>query len=74
MKRKDITALHAQTLEELQVKLRELQQELAQTRVEKAAGKLTNVSLVQTLQNDIARVKTIVTEKQLTAALAAAAK
>lgn len=64
MKSRDIRALHDQTLSELATQLEKLLQELAQVRIEKAAGKLSNVSKVQTLQDDIARVKTVLTEKK----------
>jgi ribosomal protein L29 len=41
----------------------ELGQQLAQERIKKRAGKLKNTSLVKTLSDNLAKVKTIMTEK-----------
>lgn len=64
MKTKDIQALHQKTSAELQKMQTELQLKLAKARIEKKAGKLENTSLVKTLSDDIARVKTIMREQQ----------
>jgi ribosomal protein L29 len=65
MKRKDITALHDKTEKELNKMQQELQLQLAKSRMEKKAGKLENISLVKTLADDVARIKTVIREKQL---------
>ncbi|MEX0895476.1 MAG: 50S ribosomal protein L29 [Patescibacteria group bacterium] len=72
MKRNDITALHDKGIDALEEQLLQLQQELAKARIEKAAGKLANVSSVKMLKHDIARVKTVLHEKTVVAAEAAA--
>lgn len=68
MKRNDITALHGKSIEELQKQLGELEQDIAKNRIEKAAGKLANTSLVNVQQRDIARIKTVLHEKTVAAA------
>jgi ribosomal protein L29 len=65
MKRNDITKLHEQTVPELDKVSIDLVNQLAKARLEKAAHKLENVTLVKTLSTDIARVKTIIKEKKL---------
>ncbi|MFH2118404.1 MAG: 50S ribosomal protein L29 [Candidatus Paceibacterota bacterium] len=65
MKTKDIKALHEQTIAQLQKQLIGLQQQLAQNRIKKHAGKLENTSLVKLGADDIARIKTIIKEKQM---------
>lgn len=71
MKRNDITALHEKTLEELRGQLQELRQQLAHTRLERGAGK-ASLSKVRSLADDVARVNTVLREKQLRAAAQAA--
>lgn len=70
MRSNDITALHGKTVTELETQLKQLQKDLAQARIEKAAGKLANVTSVSMMQDDVARIKTIIHEKELAAALA----
>ena len=65
MKRKDITALHGQTSQELEQQLQELQKNLAKVNLELPAGKLTDVRLPGKIKDDIARIKTILREQQL---------
>ncbi len=65
MKRTDIKELRAKTVKELNKSLVDLQMQLAVARMEKKAGKLANVSLVPTLADDIARIKTTLNEKSL---------
>lgn len=65
MKRNDITALHSKSISELNTQLEGLLLDLAKARLEKKAAKLADVSLVKRLSNDIARVKTIIHEKEL---------
>ncbi len=63
MKHKDIAILHQKTTTELEVELEKLLKELTKARLEKATGKLSNVALVHTLADDVARVRTIIKEK-----------
>lgn len=63
MKRKDITTLHQKTVAELQTELEKLLKELTKARLEKSAGKLSNVALAHTLADDVARVRAIIKEK-----------
>mgnify|MGYP006419932369 CR=1 FL=1 len=65
MKTKDITELRAKTDKELLEVVADLQMKLAVARMEKKAGKLANTSLVSTLADDVARVKTILREMKL---------
>lgn len=65
MKRNDIKALHDQTIPELNQRLVEISEELIKARLEKGAAKLTNLRLVSTLADDLARVKTILGEKMM---------
>lgn len=67
MKRNDITALHEQTVSELNTKLAEIIKSFDQARSENAAGKLKNTSSLYQLKKDIARVKTIIRQKTLLA-------
>ena len=63
MKKNDIKALHQKTVAELEKMLNELNLSLAAKRLMKKAGRLENVSEIRTLSDDIARVKTVITEK-----------
>ncbi len=69
MKRNDINALHTMTVEDLRKKLTELSQAFAKAKLEKKVGKLANRRFAATLSDDIARVKTILTEKEMEASL-----
>lgn len=65
MKRNDITDLHDKTVAELHQQLAELRLQLGKMQVEKKANKLANPRLVSTVRDDIARIKTVMTEKSL---------
>jgi ribosomal protein L29 len=65
MKRNDIKQLQQLSVEELNKKLNELSMSLAKSRLEKKAGRLANPRLVSTLADDLARVKTFLTQKQV---------
>lgn len=67
MKRKDITALHEKTRAELLKQLDEVQIKLATARLQKTVGKLTNPALIQVMRNDIARIKTVLRQQEMTA-------
>ena len=53
--------------EELNVKLGELKQELFNLRLNHATGQLTNPMQINTCKKDIARIKTILKERELNA-------
>ena len=63
MKRKDITALHDLTPAELQKKLQDLLSQMSKMKLEKKVGKLTNTKAVINLRRDVARIKTVISEK-----------
>lgn len=65
MKRNDIKALHQKTAAELDKELLSLNHELANMRLQKKVGKLSSVAKLKNLSDDIARIKTILTEKKL---------
>ena len=65
MKRTDITALHEMSVAELNSKLTAIEAELGKSKVENAVGKLKNPASLTLLRKEIARIKTIVREKEL---------
>ena len=62
MKAKELREL---TNEELAVKLKTLKQELFNLRFSNATGQLTNPMQIVSCKKDIAKVKTILTEREL---------
>jgi large subunit ribosomal protein L29 len=64
MKSNDKKALHTKSVNQLQQQLDELQGELAKSRLELHANKLEDVSKINRLRKDIAKVKTVITAKQ----------
>ena len=66
MKRNDIQKLATLTIGELHAQLTEVTTQLAKARLEKQAGKLSNPRLVSTYADNVARIKTIIKEKELT--------
>lgn len=61
----DIKALHQAKAEELQGMLKELELELAQARLARGAQKLTDVASIKRLSDAIARIKTVLREREL---------
>ena len=59
--------LHELTVEELNVKLKELSEELFNLRFRHAIGQLENPSSLKNCKKDIARVKTVIRERELRA-------
>jgi large subunit ribosomal protein L29 len=55
--------------DELRAKLKELQEELFNLRFQLATGQIENVGRIRTVRRDIARLKTIQSERQLAALL-----
>ena len=64
MKRNDIKALHQKTVAELEKELVKLTNDLANMRLQKKVGKLDSVAKLKNVSDDIARIKTIITEKE----------
>ena len=64
MKAKEIREL---TVEELNTKLKELKEELFNLRFRHAIGQLENPAALNVCKKDIAKVKTILREKELAA-------
>lgn len=59
--------LHEMTIEELNGKLKELKEELFNLRFRNTTGQLENPVSLRTCKKDIARVKTIIREKEIKA-------
>lgn len=64
MKAKEI---HAMTNDELNAKLGSLKEELFNLRFRHATGQLENPNVLKTVKKDIARVKTVIRERELKA-------
>lgn len=64
MKRAQIKALHQKTVAELNAELVKLELELAKDKLELTAQKLEDTSKPDRLRKEVARIKTILTEKQ----------
>jgi large subunit ribosomal protein L29 len=64
MKRNDIKKLHELSIADLNKKLTELVAQLATARLEKRVGRLANPRLVSNLSDDVARIKTVMREKE----------
>ncbi len=67
MKRTDITQLQEMSLDELHTKLDELVKEMATVKLEKMANKLKDVKKPSKLSDDIARIKTVIRQKTVSA-------
>jgi ribosomal protein L29 len=65
MKKKELKDLHLKNKEELQSLMRKAQEELTKLKMDKQAGRLKNVRLPDTKRHDLARIKTILKEKDL---------
>jgi len=57
--------LHEMTVEELNTKLKELSEELFNLRFRHAVGQLENSASLNTCRRDIAKVKTILRQREL---------
>lgn len=65
MKRNDITALASKTTGELNKELEQLNRDLAGLRLTAQVGKLDSPAKLKNLRKDIARIKTVMREKEL---------
>ncbi|MBP5177695.1 MAG: 50S ribosomal protein L29 [Clostridia bacterium] len=59
--------IHEMTDEELNTKLAELKEELFNLRFRHATGQLENPNVIAVVKKDIARVKTVIRERELKA-------
>ncbi len=59
--------IHEMTDEELNTKLTELKEELFNLRFRHATGQLENPNVIAVVKKDIARVKTVIRERELKA-------
>lgn len=57
--------LHTKTIKELRDLVKKTQEELVKLRTDSGAGKLKNVHQIAMKRHDLARIKTIVREKEL---------
>jgi large subunit ribosomal protein L29 len=57
--------IHEMTDEELNTKLTELKEELFNLRFRHATGQLENPNVIAVVKKDIARVKTVIREREL---------
>ncbi len=60
-----VSALRTSSLEELRKRLIELRREQLNVRIQQATGQHSNVAKFREIRRDIARVKTIMNEKQI---------
>ena len=67
MKAKEIQELHNLSEQELNVKLAELKEELFNLRFRHATGQLENPNVISSVKKDIARVKTVLREREIKA-------
>ena len=65
MKKKEIKEIQSKSVKELQVLDKKAREELARVKVELKAGKLKNTGLYIAKKVDLARIKTILKERQL---------
>lgn len=65
MKARELKELRANNPQDLKVKLNDLKAELFNLRFQLATGQLDNPSYIKSVKKDIARVKTILREREL---------
>ncbi|MGB9706847.1 MAG: 50S ribosomal protein L29 [Microgenomates group bacterium] len=65
MKKKELQELRTKTKREILELIRKTEEELVKLRLEKEAGRLKDVHLVTKKSDDLARLKTILKEKEL---------
>ena len=64
MKAKEIKEVRALSVEKLEEKLQELKKDLFMLRMQHATNQLDNPMQIATVKKDIARIKTIIREKE----------
>ena len=73
MKRKEFLEIQEHKIEELQAKVRDLREELFRLNLQRHGGQIEKTSRLNELRRDIARLLTIINQKQRAAASAPAA-
>ena len=64
MKAKEIKEVRGQSVEKLEAKLQELKKDLFMLRMQHATNQLDNPMQIAAVKKDIARIKTIIREKE----------
>ena len=64
MKAKEIKEVRGQSIEKLEEKLQELKKDLFMLRMQHATNQLDNPMQIAAVKKDIARIKTIIREKE----------
>ena len=64
MKAKEIKEVRGESIEKLQEKLQELKKDLFMLRMQHATNQLDNPMQIAAVKKDIARIKTIIREKE----------
>ncbi len=65
MKKKELKELHQKSQQDLQGLMKKTQEELVKLKMDRKAGRLKNVRLPENKRHDLARIKTILKEKEL---------
>ena len=65
MKRKEVKELHSKGIPDLRAEIIKKQQDFAKTKVELYAGKIKDTQIMNKLRHDLARLKTVLLEKEL---------
>lgn len=65
MKRNELKEIKLKDPKELKVMLKDLKKEIAKLIVERASGKTKNVALIGQKRKDVARILTIIRQKEL---------
>ncbi len=65
MKKKELKELHQKSQQDLQILIKKAQEELVKLKMDRKAGRLKNVRLPENKRHDLARIKTILKEKDL---------
>ncbi len=65
MKKKELKDLHQKTIKELQTLKEKTQEEYLKLKMDKQVGRLKNVHLLDGKRHDLARIKTLLREKEL---------
>jgi ribosomal protein L29 len=65
MKKKDLKDLHQKSQQDLQGLMKKAQEELVKLKMDRKAGRLKNIRLPEGKRHDLARIKTVLREKEL---------
>lgn len=65
MKKKEISQLHTKTSPELNILIKKMEEELVKMKIDLGSGRLKDVRSVLKKRRDLARVKTVFRQKEL---------